>query len=370
MFEIATSTPEIELLVGGKIYGGWLTYSVVRSLEAASGAFDLTLSDRWPGQSVPWPISPGDECELLLNGETLITGYVDEINFILNGEARNLTVRGRDKSADLVDCSYIEKPDQWRGADIATIAADLAAPFGVSVNAEKAPPDKIPNFKVEPGETAWEALDRLCTLKGLLVYPDAAGGLIIASPGTESLGLVIAQEDCINLNVNDSHLERYSEYLIKGQRPCFASGADAGEAKTKNQTKDAAQDKGVKRYRPLLVLSEGAGAEAAQRAAWEAASRAGKGLKVSLTLPGFTMPSGGIWPLDKLISVAAPALCLGDELLISGVKFDLSLSTGRTSTLTLCRPDAFKPEPLEKPKGGGGAGGGLPPGTEIVTADS
>ena len=107
---------QAQLLVGDKIYEGWLSFSIVRTMDAPSGSFNLTVSDRWPGQSEPWPLKEGDECQLNLAGEPLIRGYIDSVQFGLSGTDRSLSVSGRDKAADMVDCSYVEKPDQWTGA--------------------------------------------------------------------------------------------------------------------------------------------------------------------------------------------------------------------------------------------------------------
>ncbi|UQZ89529.1 hypothetical protein C4J81_15335 [Deltaproteobacteria bacterium Smac51] len=122
---------QVSLMVGGKIYGGWLSFSVIRSMEAPSGSFSLTISDKWPGQRAPWAIEPGDECQLNLGGEVLVTGYIDESLYRLTANSREISVTGRDKTADLVDCSYIEKPDQWQEATVQDIAAALAAPFSI-----------------------------------------------------------------------------------------------------------------------------------------------------------------------------------------------------------------------------------------------
>jgi len=348
----------IKLYVGDKVYDGWLGFTVVRSLEAPAGTFNLTVSDKWPGQLKPWPIQPGDPCRLELCGQTLIDGWVDDIDYSLSGDDRSLTVSGRDKTGDLVDCSYVESPNQWQGADLQTIAAALAKPFSVKVNLD-GPNDKITNFKVEPGETAFEAIARLCKLKGLLAYPGQGGHLTLAPASSQSLGLTIDERDCLSLAVKYSQAERFSDYLVKGQRPTLEAGRDAAAAKRSSQTVDQAQDPGVKRYRPLMVISEGPGAEARERALWEAGTRAGKGLQVEITLPYYG-PVGlfghlglfpSIWPLNKRISVNSPALSLDRELLISQTQFEFSGEGGHTTTLTLTRPDAYKPEPLKK--GGG-----------------
>jgi prophage tail gpP-like protein len=36
------------------------------------------MSERWAGQKVRWPIVEEDACTLVVDGETLITGFVDQ----------------------------------------------------------------------------------------------------------------------------------------------------------------------------------------------------------------------------------------------------------------------------------------------------
>lgn len=363
------NTNQVQLLVGGRVYEGWLSFSIVKTLEAPSGSFDLAISDRWPGQTAPWPIAPGDECQLNLGGEVMVTGYVDEVNYSLSGETRDLTVSGRDKTGDLVDCSFVEKTNQWRGSDAGSIASALAAPFGIPVKAEGGE-GEIKNFKVEPGETAFEAIARLCKLKGLLAWPDNTGGLNLGPAGAESLGLTIDETDCISMAVTYSFLDRYSDYEVKGQRPTVNDGRDAGKAKDDTQVKETAKDPAVNRYRPLLLISEGAGAEAAERALWEASARAGRDVTVTVTLPGYRHKGGALWPLNKLVGVKSAGLALADELLISEIKFDCSPQGGHTTTLKLCRPDAFKADAVKDDKRKeGGAGAGFPPGTVVFGDD-
>jgi prophage tail gpP-like protein len=353
---------QAKLLVNDKVYDGWLSFTIVRSMDAPSGSFDLTVSDTWPGGGKPWPLVEGDECQLNIGDEPLMNGYIDSVKYDLSGTARSLSVTGRDKSCDLVDCSYIEKPDQWKKGKVSEIAAALGKPFGVTVTME-VPDSEVTNFKIEPGETAYDAMARLLKLKGLYAWPDGSGGLRIGSSEFENLDFTVNQTSCISISSTRDATERFSDYLVKGQQPTLKSGKDPAAAAKATQTKDEAKDPDVKRYRPLMVVSEGAGAEATERALWEAAVRAGKALEVEVVVQGYRPKKGKpIWALGKIIKVDAPGIGLTGELLISGVKFDLTDSSGHTSTLTLARPDAYLPEPVKEGKGEGGAGGGLPAG--------
>src|SRR5262249_5059302 len=65
------------LRIKGTDFGGWLTMRVRRDVEAAASTFECEVSERWPGRAEPWRITPGDEVSVLLDGELVITGYVD-----------------------------------------------------------------------------------------------------------------------------------------------------------------------------------------------------------------------------------------------------------------------------------------------------
>ena len=126
----------ITLTVNGINYDGWKANSVTKPLESLSGIFDLGLTERWPGQQMPRAINPGDSCALKVDGELLITGFVDDVEPSFDAESHTLTVRGRDKAGYLVDCSAINSPGQWSGQTLDQIATALCSPFGIRVLTE------------------------------------------------------------------------------------------------------------------------------------------------------------------------------------------------------------------------------------------
>lgn len=94
---------DLTLTVNGAQYGGWKRISVRRSIETISGSFNLGVSDKWAEQASAWPIKPGDECKVALQGTTIITGYVDSRNISYSDNSHDFSVDGRDRTADLVD---------------------------------------------------------------------------------------------------------------------------------------------------------------------------------------------------------------------------------------------------------------------------
>ena len=76
----------VSLLIGRRRHQGWSEATVTRSLETISGAFTVTLSEREPGATAPRPIRRGDACQLVLDGDLVITGWVDTVTIDLRGQ--------------------------------------------------------------------------------------------------------------------------------------------------------------------------------------------------------------------------------------------------------------------------------------------
>src|SRR5437016_1417287 len=123
--------PDVLLKVNGSQYAGWTDVSVTRDIEAIANSFQLSVSDRWNGQTKPWPILEEDVCELLVGGRTLITGYVDSRGHKYDKASHSLSVTGRDKAGALVDNSAVLEQLEFSHIPILDFCQKLAAPFGV-----------------------------------------------------------------------------------------------------------------------------------------------------------------------------------------------------------------------------------------------
>lgn len=221
---MAITSNTVTLIVNQLVYAGWQTVRITRSLDAVAGSFELGLTDVWePGQE-PWPIVKGSACLVAIGSEVVITGWVDEVTSLFDGTpAHTLTVKGRDKTCDIVDCSAVNSPGEWHRKKIESIAADICLPYGVKVvsNVDTGPPIKL--FRLQPGEKCMDALERLCKGGGvmLILTGNAAGDVVITSASTEQVapsnGGVSLQEG-VNLQ-SISHkidaTEQFSTYIVK-----------------------------------------------------------------------------------------------------------------------------------------------------------
>jgi prophage tail gpP-like protein len=371
----------VGLRVNGREYRGWKSIRVTRSIESISGSFELSVSERWSGLEAPWPIVEEDACELAVNGVPVITGYVDKRSLEYGPEDHSLTVSGRDRAGQLVDCSAVLDSWEFKGINLLTLAERLAKPFGIKVSVGagvnpqgvslktgkrgsvtgagatgKAAGLKIPNppskFTVNPGDSAFEILERACRQAGILPVSDGAGGLVLTRSGTERTATRLVQGvNILKASADFDASARYSRYVVRGQSP----GRDDWFGKRAAAVSGEAKDLNVRRSeRMLLIRPESAPTPdyARNRAQWEAKVRAARADTIRVTVQGWQQGNGELWPINALAPIRSPLLGVDGDMLITETVFSLDDSSGSLTQITLRRPDAFLPEPTVTNGGG------------------
>ena len=344
------------LRINGVEWWGWKSYELTRQVDALAGAYSLGLFDRWEQNAQALPITAGMACEVLLNDDPVICGYTDNVQSSFSSSDHGLTVSGRDKSGDMVDCAALHKPGHWRGLTALQLAETLAKPFGIAVRAEGDVGAAFPSFKLEQGEKAFDALDRALKQRELLALPDCRGGIVLAKIGAKKAATALEQgANIIDPAVTYDMAERYSQYVVQGQQPgtdeVYGIGA-AGVAYT-------AYDKSVTRYRPLIIRAENQvnAATAKKRAEWEATVRAARSVTVTCAVQGYRMGDGKLWDINMLVPVRIPYFGIDQEMLIAKVTYSRSISGGSVTRFELKDPKSFLPNPDKKKEKGSGTGG-------------
>lgn len=354
---------DLELLVNGMNYAGWTSLGVTRAVDASSGAFTVALTERWEGQEgrgaqiEPWPILPGDKCEVRLAGVPMIIGYVDIFKPSFGANDHTINIQGRDRTSDLIDCSAVHNPDEWKNIDLLRFAQILAKSFEVSVSADVSVGEPFAVCKLQQGETAFEAIERYARQRRVLLMPDGAGGLLITRAGNKraSVGLVQG-ENILSASGSIDHSQRYRNYVVKGQ----AAYSPYSEGATEAHIEGGAADSGITRYRPLLVVAESGSTNgsAQERATWEANSRLGKSAAATIVVQGWRQtPSGPLWEPGMLVQVKSPWLRMDGQMIIRQATYERG-DSGTTTKLDIVSPQAFSPEPPDSKKGKKGKKGG------------
>ena len=336
---------------GGEVFSDWTSLEVHRSLFSAAGSFKINTAHRRP-----WPMRPDTGVAVSMGGEPVLSGYVDALNSSVTGEAKSLSFAGRDNTAVLADCSHENEPGEWHNLTVREIVTEICTPFGIEVSAKGLTAnnvqslDLVYDFRVQPGEKAWTAIDRLLRLRGYLAFSPGNGALRITRLGDGDGGGEVIEGPAGNVLASKivwSHVSRHSIYKVRGQ----AVGGDDGWGTLVIQPEGSALDDGVHRFRPLTVLAEGQidSASADTRAEWEATYRAAKAASCKVTVQGWKRLTrdgeARLWQVNETVWVEIPSQGLRQRLLVDDLVFKRSDDGGTTTTMNLVRRDAYNPKP-------------------------
>ena len=337
----------IELMVDGQRYGGWKDVRVDLAIDTLASAFDLQISERSPddGRAAEWLARAGAEVQVLIGGDTVITGYLDSADPAIEAEDHSISVAGRSRAADLIDCSAVHQPGSWSGKRMDQIARDIVAPFNIDVVVEGDVGAPFPKFALQTGESVFDALERMGRMRGVLTMPRSDGAIVIAPPSpTGSAARLELGRNLKRVSARHDASQRFSLYIVSGQQ----AGSDNTHGRAASQIRAEASDAGITRHRPLFINAEDQATPASSRtrAAWEATTRAARGQTITATVPGWRREDGGLWQPRQRVDLIAPQVFASGELMVSAVSFQKSSDAGSVTELTLGNPAAFQPEPV------------------------
>lgn len=360
----AQPSDEVTVVINGQAYGGWQDVRITRGIERLPSDFELRLTDFYAADADVLQITPGDACEVRIGGATVVTGYVDIVSPSIDARTHEISVLGRSKCADLVDCSAEWPGNQISGSSVLEIARKLAAPYEIDVDAPAGLEGlQIPVIALHYGETPFDIIERLCRYSQLLAYDDQFGNLLLtrasrtdrAASGFRE-GFNVQRASAV-LSMHD----RFSEYR------CYPNAlntiqelGDAGFL-VSSQT-----DVGVKRHRMKVLISDGTGLggqDVAQtRAGWEAYRRWGRSATVRVTTDAWRDKGGALYEPNTLVPVDLPSLKVSNKLwTISEVTYRKG-EQGTLCDLVLMDPRAFDVAPEALQTGGPVELATLPPG--------
>jgi prophage tail gpP-like protein len=338
-------TNEVTLRVNGINYGGWLDVEITSGIERQARDFKLGITRTWPGATdIPRRVRAGDVCEVFIGADKVLTGYVDATPISYDDASVSVGVTGRSKTADLVDCSATHKTGQWRNAKIERIASDLAKPYGIKVINQIDTGAAISDHQIDTGETAYESIGRLLSLRQMLSTDNADGDLVLINAGSGGnaataleYGQNILRADCA-LDYKDV----FSEYVSKGQR----AGNDNDYADAVAGVTASVQNSGVKRYRNLIIQQTGnvTALDCQQRVKYERVYRNARAIETAYAVQGWRQHSGELWLPNQMVHVKDPVIGFDDDLLIVEVGYRIG-SGGTTCTLKVAPKEGYIPSP-------------------------
>lgn len=351
------SATGLTLTVGGRVFSRWSGVRIIRDLARICGSFELELFDGAREAAIGTPfepmvetaiIKPGLPCQIAIDGETVLVGWIDDADPSWADGRRGLRVAGRDKVGDLVDCSpFPDGPAELRNIGLLELAKRVCAPFGISVRAETDLGAPFALVALYPHETALSLLEKLARQRAVLVVSDGVGGLVFTRAGIASAPAALRIGELIQrAALRWSWRRRYSRIVVKGQAdhtalnpgvamehgsaPQTSGGSDnpvpslaSGQA-TAIVTAGSATDPEISRYRPSVRMTrtQSGMSTLQEQAEWGVRVARGEGLRYEATVLGWRAgEANALWRPNTLVPVWDPYAPLDEQMIIARVVY-------------------------------------------------
>lgn len=375
----------IQLRVRGVDYSQFDSISVSRSLDSIAGNFELTaVASNTNGVSAKsYPFSIGDSCQILVDGQIQLTGYLEAVNISHSSSEHSVSFYGRDKTADVIDSNVGEWATFSGGSLQGLVLITLHnAGINVGLHAKQTLWDELEAnpFTADEGsaaglgETVFSYLESYARKRQVLMTTDGFGNIEFVRTddnNRKTYGLyntiknISGANNILSANVRFDASKRFRFYRV-------TSGANSTQSLGVREEGDSDRafegttaevvDEDIRPDRVRHIQAERASTEqdCIDRAVWEKNLAYGRFLNYDVTVRGHSDLTGQPWQLNALYPINDEFCDLRGMFLLSGISWRYSLASGSTTNLTFVAPEAYsnisrKPPKTDKRGAGGGA---------------
>lgn len=236
----------IEITIGGRRVAGFSSVAITVSVEQAAREAKLTIADFEGADQV----FPGDEAVITANGETMLTGYVGDIDPAHDAASHSVSISIASRTIDAVEASIVHGTGFVKDKSLPEIAEAFDT-CGVGIVCEESFPAEPRSF-VNLGASLHQHLLPLARSHGAFLYDTPDGKLRIAKKprGRHSGALSIGTGgNILSASGHISERGRHDEVIVRGQ-----ASRGTGDAALRIEAR--AKDSGVARKRPKIVVHE------------------------------------------------------------------------------------------------------------------
>lgn len=322
-------TPDVVMVaIGGQEFTNWEDVEITAAVNHAARSFKLVAAfDGSLSRFVPFtPVT------IFANGDLIFTGYIDERSILLEAKKSQLTLSGRSKGQDMIDCSADHTKGDYVNKSPLDIAKDQDA-FGIGFSSDAAL-DPIDRTRPNPGESLFSFVSDLCDEQDLTMTGMPDGSIKMTRAGANPPRQAGALIEGVNIEKAEGHLgssgkdkhgrhssahSRHSHVHVHGQRY-----RDNGAAAT--QIHSLAQDSTVPRYRPHHHLHHRhtTAGHVKKKAQHKREAEAGNGLRATVTAASWRDDAGAIWAPGNKVFVQSPSIGIVQDMLIEQVTYKQS----------------------------------------------
>jgi prophage tail gpP-like protein len=224
----------------------------------------------------------------------------------------------------------------------------LVSPFKLTIQNHVNTDVRFKDFKLQTGESPWDAINRANEFEGALIISDSLGRVIVTKPGLSAdivTDKLVYGQNILSAQMDIDYSGRFSEYTVKGQTKVKDNSGWGSERQVNFKASAEDPDIADLRFRPKIFQAEGQATQAAaqKRVDLEASVRAAKSAEFRVTVRGWRQSNKALWPINQFVLVNyPPAQLFNRRMLIARVRYSKSIDGGEITQMTLRREDAYK----------------------------
>ncbi len=343
----------ITLEINGIEYTGFTSAESFRSVESVSGVFSFEATST---ENITFPISIGDKCRVLIDGQVVNNGFVEQVSPSYGVDEHALFISGRDKTMDMIDSSMVNKSTFQGTVSLQNIIKQALAAGGISDvsvtnNVIGLSPFKSTDIQSSTvGESIFEFCEKYARKRQVLLTGDGNGNVVITRSGISSsttglFNIVGGTKNNIkSARATYTHTDVFNRYVIKSQSSIsgLLSGGTISPSDVVNQQGEAT-DASARSSRQLELVPPASmpTEDAKNYALWQRNLRRAKAFSASVVIHGHSQGDGTLWQHNQLVDLQDDFLGRRGTFLIKSVANIVDNDNGETTRLDLVEPDVY-----------------------------
>jgi len=339
---------------GFKYLDCWKDIEIRMSMDNICNFISISTIDFFVNNPEMWNIKKGSQYVAMISGERVSLGYIDRINPSYSAEGSSFRFFGRDKTCDLVDCSYNGEQFEFKNQTIRSIIQAYCTHFNINLSVdpivELLVNTTVKNYTINKSRKCGSQISELCMDNGILPISLGDGNLTLTQATLTNVSSdILTETNILNADMDDSDMDRFSDYITltegRPENSNFSTDADwISYQKDNRRLVGTYNDPNIKRNRPYVILTSTSVNldQCEKRSKYEANIRAAKGLTVNYTIEGWLeVNSKKIWRPNTLVMVRDAKFSLNELMLVNSVILSYTPEEGYLTSLELVRKDCY-----------------------------
>ena len=339
-------------------------------MDTLADSFTIEASSE-DAQSLPF--LGGESCKIFVDGERVLTGFIEKVKASGDPESHSITISGRSKPADIIDSALdsetsageifsdlrppislktvIERTIDSLGGDAKILVVDEANPDPFNEAEDLIAP--------EPGDNAFDFIEKWARKRQVLLTSNGDGNIVIIRGSATRIDAFLIHR----VNSNDNNViswgvdydltTRFNRYKMPSQHNLIAivlAGLTSADSIVdQGGGENVVTDKNVRPGRQMVIVPEAnsSDAESKKRAQWEKNIRKARSRVYSAVVDGYRNQTGDLWRVNQLIRVDDAFAGIDSVMLVNSVEYSLTEDEGSTTDIELVNRNAYTLEPAE-----------------------